>query len=155
LQLEFRYLSFLTGNTEYWEKAERVCGVTLSPATAYFVGCLGYGSYKSGTGASRIGFYIYDVSRLTSIIRHILLYFQRGRWKFCHIGYPPRIPRGLILRISLVSLLSFLYSCDAEPGLAENNTFRQYVFSMRLCFICLLIVHVRTGQRMSIVKYET
>ena len=26
LQLEFRYLSFLTGNDEYWEKAERVRG---------------------------------------------------------------------------------------------------------------------------------
>lgn len=63
LQLEFRYLSLLTENDEYWQKAETVCTSKRPEYLAYLQLRLGHASHQTSAYASRTCFYLHEVSQ--------------------------------------------------------------------------------------------
>lgn len=60
LQLEFRYLSYLTGEDTYWEKAEEVCRRLFGMGSSVSI-MTGYGRPQSSETSSRSCTHLYRV----------------------------------------------------------------------------------------------
>jgi hypothetical protein len=87
LQLEFRYLSFLTGKDDYWEKVERVRWFALTRNYTRQPFATGYGSDQSSAHASRFSLYFYDVSsNVLALCLLRLIQFQA--WTKASLSHP-------------------------------------------------------------------
>lgn len=73
LQLEFRYLSWLTDNEEYWEKAEKVRRLRAVAETLGLMTCAGNESNQRCTISYRPCFYLHEVCKFARS-----LIFTRG-----------------------------------------------------------------------------
>ena len=53
LQLEFKYLSYLTENPAYWDRSEKVGLFGLEINSLLLKNCIGYGNYQEGNDPLR------------------------------------------------------------------------------------------------------
>ena len=107
LQLEFRYLSYLTDNDAYWDVAENVIHTYLETATGFrkLIYESGHASHQGRELNDWSRFDIHEVSvsqsmRLLTLTNVVL---KPYRWPLCAVTYSLGFPRRLVLRIPPVS----------------------------------------------------
>jgi Glycosyl hydrolase family 47 len=99
LQLELRYLSFLTENDEYWDRAENVCMFVVVEAMLLMTSKIGHENHQSSKVAFGLSSNIYGVSHCPSDDWNIVIYTccQSTEWSIPHVSDPVGISWGFLL----------------------------------------------------------